>query len=66
MATYTITQVEPGSSSFELQSFSSQKKIKVGDVEDVRGDAAPPSDTVEALQVWHSPRINMFRVFVTF
>lgn len=51
MATYTITQVEPSSSSFELQSFSSQKKIKVGDVEDVRGDAAPPSDTVEALQV---------------
>jgi ABC-type multidrug transport system permease subunit len=69
MATYTITQAEPSSSGFELQSFpasNSQKKIEVGDVGDVRGHASPPSNAVEALQMWHSPRINMFRVFATF
>jgi hypothetical protein len=65
----TITQAEPSSSGFELQSFpapENQNKIQARDVEDVRGDVAPPSNAVEALQTWHSPRVNMFRVFATF
>lgn len=70
MATYTIT-AEPSSSGFELNTFPtsenpSQKRLEISDLEDVRGEASPPDTAVEALQTWHSPRINMFRVFATF
>jgi hypothetical protein len=71
MAPYTSTRAEPSSSGFELQSLPasenpSQKKIEIGDLEDVRGDAAPPNTAVEALQTWHSPLINIFKVLATF
>jgi MFS family permease len=52
--------------SFPASEKPSQKKVEIGDIEDVRRDAAPPSTAVDALETWHSPRINMFRVFATF
>lgn len=57
---------ESSSSAFELQPLSAERKIETGDVEDVRGQSTPPDTAVEALQTWHSPRMNMFRVFATF
>jgi hypothetical protein len=45
---------------------SSQRKLGPSDIEDIRQDAAPPDTAVEALQTWHSPRVNMYRVFATF
>lgn len=45
---------------------SSQRKLGPLDVDDIRQDAVPPDTAVEALQTWHSPRINMYRVFATF
>jgi hypothetical protein len=73
MSTYTITQAEPSSSAIELQSFSipgsksqSEQKLGISDLEDIRTDAAPPVEAVEALQIWNSSRIQMWRVFATF
>lgn len=64
-ATYTmaLNTQESSSSAVELQSLAAEKKE---DVADERGEAAPPDTAVEALQTWHSPRMNMFRVFATF
>ena len=77
MATYTTTQTEPSSSAastFELQSLpkeprgsDSAKRLGISDLEDIRNSQAqPPSNAVEALQRWNSPKINMWRVFATF
>jgi hypothetical protein len=33
---------------------------------DVRGDAVPPREAVEALQRWNSSPMNKYRVFATF
>lgn len=44
----------------------SQQKLGHSNLEDVRQDAVAPDTAVEALQTWHSPRINMYRVFATF
>ncbi|KUJ19598.1 MFS transporter-like protein [Mollisia scopiformis] len=44
----------------------SEPKLGHPDVEDLREEAIPPDTAVEALQTWHSPRINMYRVFATF
>lgn len=43
-----------------------QRKLGSTEVDDIRQDAVPPDTAVEALQTWHSPRINMYRVFATF
>jgi hypothetical protein len=74
MATYTTTQTEPSSSGIVLQSWSpdirldnsTQKKLEVSDLEDVRNGMLPPCNAVDALQRWNSPMINIWRVFATF
>lgn len=43
-----------------------QSKLGLSDIDDIRQDAVPPDTAIEALQTWHSPRINMYRVFATF
>jgi hypothetical protein len=77
MATCTTTQtqseVDLGAvDTIELQYLSqnsrqgSTKGLKLEDLEDVRGEAAPPSTAVDAIKKWNQPRINMWRVFATF
>lgn len=36
------------------------------DFDDIRQNSVPPDRAVEALQTWHSPKINKYRVFATF
>ncbi|PMD54818.1 MFS general substrate transporter [Hyaloscypha bicolor E] len=65
MATSTMTQADPSSSSFELQPLPAQNSCEENDeVADL--EETPPDSAVEALQKWNSPRINMFRVPATF
>jgi hypothetical protein len=54
--------------SFIAPGMHSQSGENLGSItlEDVRQDAMPPSQAVEALQRWNFPRINMWRVFATF
>jgi hypothetical protein len=66
MAKHTITQADPSSPVFELNSLPTlnpaEQKTRPGDPQDV----TPPNTAVEVLQKWNSPRINMLRVFATF
>ncbi|KAH8784503.1 MFS transporter-like protein [Hyaloscypha sp. PMI_1271] len=65
MATSTMTQADPSSSSFELQPLPAQNSCEENDK--VAGlEETPPDSAVEVLQKWNSPRINMFRVPATF
>jgi hypothetical protein len=65
MATSTMTQADPSSSSFELQPLPAQNSCEENDeVADL--EETPPDSAVEALQKWNSPRINMFRAPATF
>jgi hypothetical protein len=81
MATLTITEPSielqqysgPSSSKSQAPSFvppdnasQSRKILGVTDLEDIRGEAAPPIQAVEALQRWNYPHINMWRVFASF
>jgi len=77
MTTCTTTQTESEINlntldAIELQDLSqnsrqgSTKGLKLGDLEDVRGEAAPPSTAVEAKQKWNEPAINRWRVLATF
>ena len=43
-----------------------QKRLGISDLEDIRVEANPPSNAVDALPKWNSPPINMWRVFATF
>lgn len=70
--THTQSEIDLGADAIELQYFpqnsrqSSTKGLKLGDLENVRGEAAPPSTAVEAKKKWNEPSINMWRVFATF
>lgn len=50
----------------KLGNNTDQKNLALPGHEDIRQDTLPPETAVEALQTWHSPRINMYRVFATF
>ena len=45
---------------------SAEDRSEVRDIEKPQDEPSLPSITVEVLQEWNNPRINMYRVFATF
>lgn len=79
MATTTYTTTEPSSSTtlnYELHALSANAKNDFKPISKTESstkqqpleilDDQPPSNAVEALQRWNTPRINMWRVLATF
>jgi hypothetical protein len=71
----TVTHSEPRNSvsAIELQSLPGEgnggtnfEGGKQPGVLDIHDDVTPPETAVNALPIWNSPRINMWRVFATY
>jgi hypothetical protein len=48
------------------ESKESRATLASSNPQDIRNNVSPPETAVEAKQKWHSPRINMWRVFACY